>query len=239
LVNFGMRLALYYSKFHKKTFFNTQRMPNRHRASTKGASMKMNINPLKKIITVVAAFAILGVGGYAFAGWGYGHHMYDGPGYGGNMMYDGPGYGGHMYDGSGYGGHMMYDGGYGGHMYGGPHHGYGNYGYNGDNFQGRNDQSYLSREQIEKLEKQDEAFYKDTEKLRDSLYQKELALRDELAKEKPDAGKAETLQKELSGLRAKFDQKRIDHLIQMRQIAPDAGRGLRGGYGASWAPCWR
>jgi len=214
-----MRLAMYYGKFRKKTFFNTQRMPNMHRASTKGTAMKMNINHLKKIITVVAAFAILGVGGYAFAGWGYGHHMHDGPGYGGHM-YDGPGYGGHMNN--------------------GPHHGYGDYGYDDENYQGRDNRGYLSREQIEKLEKQDEAFYKDTEKLRDGLYQKELALRDELAKEKPDTGKAKTLQKELSDLRAKFDQKQIDHQIQMRQIAPEAGRGWRGGYGmGGGGPCRR
>ena len=195
--------------------------------------MKMNINPLRTIITVVAALAVLGIGAYAFADWGYGNHMYDGPGYG-RHMYDGPYYGGHMYDGSGYG-RGMHDGpGYGRHMYDGPRRGY-----DDENYQGRDDRDYLSREQIEKLQKENEAFYKDTEKLRDNLYQKELVLRDELAKEKPDAGKAQTLQKELSDLRAKFDQKQIDHQLQIRQIAPEAGRGWRGGYGMGGGPRWR
>ena len=192
--------------------------------------MKMNNNAFKTIITVLAVVGILGIGAYAFAGWGYGHHMYDDSGYGR-----------HMYDDSGYGRHMYDDSGYGRHMYGGPHHGYGASGYDDEYCADRGDQANLSQEQIEKLEKQKEVFYKDTEKLRDSLYQKERALRDELAKENPDAGKAENLQKEISGLRTEFDQKRIEHLIQMRQIAPNAGRGWRSGsgYGAGGGPCWR
>ena len=135
-------------------------------------------------------------------------------------------------------------GGYGYHGYG-PHHGYGHHGY------GRGygpDCDYgddLSREEIETLEKQAEAFEKDTAVLRDSVYQKQLALRSKLAKENPDAKKAATLQKEISDLRAEFDQKRIEHEIKTRKMVPNAGRGMMRGYGSrgygsrGHGECWR
>ena len=134
-----------------------------------------------------------------------------------------------------------FSGGYGGNgwMHGGPgmHHGYSGgpgYGYPSD----------LKEEEFKSLEKERAAFIKETDKLRQSLYSKELELRGELLKENPDAGKAAGLQKEISDLEARLDQKRIDHMINARKINPNVGRGYAGmghmmGYGSqNQGACW-
>jgi len=90
----------------------------------------------------------------------------------------------------------------------------------------------LTQKEFESLEMEREAFMKDTRKLRENIHDKRVDLRRELAGENPDAKKAGNLQKEISGLRAELDQKKIGHLVKMRKIAPSAGRGWRGGYGS-------
>jgi len=102
----------------------------------------------------------------------------------------------------------------------------------------------LSEEQIKKLDKERNAFYKATEDLRQEIYQKELELRSELSKANPDAEKAASLQKNISKLEARLNQKQIDHMIAVKKINPNAGRGFmeRGprGYGSSYrGSCWR
>jgi zinc resistance-associated protein len=107
----------------------------------------------------------------------------------------------------------------------------------------------LSDQEIKQLETQREKFYNDTKKLRDSLYKKERDLHDELAQDKPDTVKAAKLQKEISGLKAQFDQKRVAHMIEMKKVNPNIGSGYgRGhmhggpmmGYGGRGAgPCWQ
>jgi Spy/CpxP family protein refolding chaperone len=92
----------------------------------------------------------------------------------------------------------------------------------------------LSDEQITRLEKERQAFFEETRDLRENLYQKELELRSELAKEDPDSQKAAGLQAEISGLTAQLDQKRIDRRIKMQKENPEffAGRGYgKGGRG--------
>jgi len=102
----------------------------------------------------------------------------------------------------------------------------------------------MSKEQIMKLDKERDAFYKATEDLRQEIYQKELELRSELSRANPDAKKAASLQKEISELEARLNQKQIDHMIAVKKISPNAGRGFmeRGsrGYGSSYnGSCWR
>ena len=92
--------------------------------------------------------------------------------------------------------------------------------------------SNLTQEEIEKLQAERKAYHKDTQKLRQDIYQKELALRSELVKENPDAQKALEMQKEISDLSAEMDQKRVNHLIKVREIAPNAGRGMMKGFGS-------
>ena len=86
----------------------------------------------------------------------------------------------------------------------------------------------LSEEETKKLEEANEAFFKETEELRRSIYEKELALRSEMIKENPDPKKAADLQKEISDLESRFDQKRLERRLEMQKINPHAGRGFRG-----------
>ena len=95
-------------------------------------------------------------------------------------------------------------------------------------------QGNLSDEQITRLDKERQVFFEETQNLRENLYQKELELRSELAKEYPDAQKATGLQTQISELTAQLDQKRIDHRIKMKKENPEffAGRGYgQGGRG--------
>lgn len=108
------------------------------------------------------------------------------------------------------------------------HHGQG-WHHRGDSYGPRYDDQ-LSKEQYEQIEEKREAFFKATQDLRTDLYEKERNLRNELAKEEPDVSKASQLQKEISELEAQLDQRRVAHMIEMRKLAPNAGRGyMRGG----------
>lgn len=139
-------------------------------------------------------------------------------------------------------GHMGGGYGYYGRMHDGPMMMYqGNYGEPGYDYR-----TNLNDEEIKALEKERSAFLKATDSIRRNLYSKELELRSELYKENPNAAKAEALQKEISELESELDQKRIDHMIKMRKLSPNDGRGfMMGGYHmgyGSFSPedsCWR
>lgn len=165
---------------------------------------------------IVAAVLTLVAGGLAMAhdGWG-------GPrgGYGGHMM----GYGGHMM-GPVCGGHMM---GYGPMMGPGYGSGYGGYG-------------DLSQEEYEKLEAARDKFFDETRELRRQLDEKRYDIQKELAKENPDRDKITALQSDVSKLRSEFDEKALDHRLEVRDIVPESARGGRGyarGYGGG-GYCW-
>ncbi|MBT8364731.1 MAG: periplasmic heavy metal sensor [Deltaproteobacteria bacterium] len=137
-------------------------------------------------------------------------------------------------------GHM--GGGYGNYdrMHGGPrmHQGY----YGEPSYDYRAD---LKDEDIKALDEERSAFFKETENIRRNLYSKRLELRSELIKNNPDASKAGALQKEISELEAQLDRKRIDHMIKIRKISPDDGRGYAAtgptmGYGSQDpGSCWQ
>ena len=99
----------------------------------------------------------------------------------------------------------------------------------------------LSDDDVAALEKEREAFFKATENLRQDIYAKRLALRSELAKKDPDVKNAQDLQKAISDLEAKIDQERVDHMIKMKKINPNAGRGYGSGrgHGRGGGYCWR
>ena len=165
---------------------------------------------------VVAAIVLLAGSTLAFAHGGWGNN----DGYNGNMM--GPGYGGYMM-GPGYGGHMMGPGwgrGY------GPGPGYAN----------------LSEEQRAKIDAARDKFFDETRTLRRSIDDKSYELRREMDKENPDAKKVGELQKDLSKLQADFDQKAVQHRIEMRKLVPEDARGYGRGYGRGYygrGNCWQ
>jgi Spy/CpxP family protein refolding chaperone len=84
----------------------------------------------------------------------------------------------------------------------------------------------LSPEQREQMETERQAFFDATKIERQDLYAKRLELRAEMAKSQPDLKKASALQEEVSSLQGRLDQKRLSHIMAMRKINPDAGRGF-------------
>ena len=103
-----------------------------------------------------------------------------------------------------------------------PRGGYGGPGFGGD----------LTDEEIGTLQKERNAFFESSRELREKLYQKNLELRAEMAKQNPDAKKAAELQKEVSELDGALDQKRLDHQLKMKKDHPQIyGKGLGGGMG--------
>jgi len=118
-----------------------------------------------------------------------------------------------------------------GHMMGpdnwkpGWHH-RGGYGYGQERYYGN-----LSAEELANLDQQRAEYFKTTENARQKLYEKELALRSELAKEDPDTSKASTLQSDISKLQSNLDQERLNYEIKARKSAPSYNRGS-GGYGS-------
>ncbi len=121
-------------------------------------------------------------------------------------------------------GHMTGPGGWGADMHSG--YGYGQEGYYGN----------LSADEIAKIDQQRAEFFKATENIRQKLYEKELALRSELAKENPDTSEASKLQNDISKLQSNLDQKRLNYEIRVRKSVPSYNRGHRGygpmmGYG--------
>lgn len=178
---------------------------------------KMKTNLTKKSLIIGAALLLMGAA-IAFAGGGY----RGGDGYGGHMMGYGSGYGmgpGMMGNGYGMGPGMM---GY------GPGYDNNGRGY-GDN---------LSAEQRTKLDAAQEKFFAETHDLRNKIEDQRDALQEELSKDNPDAAKVGNLQKELSTLQAEFDQKAVQHQIEVRKVLPEnfSGRGYGQGYGSN---CWQ
>lgn len=77
---------------------------------------------------------------------------------------------------------------------------------------------------INKLNAEQESFIRSTEALRQTIYEKELYLKAELVKKQPDIVTALGFQKEISEARGKFEQKMVEHLIQMKMINLEAER---------------
>lgn len=105
----------------------------------------------------------------------------------------------------------------------------------------------LTDDQRKKIDDARQAFFKDTQDLRQQIYEKQMALRAELAKKEPDVAVATGIQKELSRYKGTLDEKRLQHLIEIKKIAPYARQGFLGGGkrgggprgGGSGGPCWR
>lgn len=88
-----------------------------------------------------------------------------------------------------------------------------------------NRNSDLTTEQREALEKLHEEFYDETLDLRNDLRTKRTELINIMSQKEPDEKKAKAVQKEISDIQAKLDQKRIELRIKVLKINPDAGYG--------------
>ncbi len=117
-------------------------------------------------------------------------------------------------------------------------HGYWN-GYLGDD---------IKDEDIKKLNDARQKFLTETQDLRSDINEKEFLIRNELSRSEPDANKVIKLQKQLSALRANLDEKWVNHMIAMKKINPDIGRGYAMGHGPGYGRgqgrghgrnCWR
>jgi Spy/CpxP family protein refolding chaperone len=101
----------------------------------------------------------------------------------------------------------------------------------------------LTEDEIKKINEEREAFFKATDDLRQDIYAKEMELNSELAKKNIDADKAAKIQKEISELESKFDQKRLEHMIKMKKLNPHMakgfGMGMGMGGGCQQGPCGR
>ena len=105
--------------------------------------------------------------------------------------------------------------------------------------------SDLTDEEAAQIDAAREKFFAETKDLRTQMRNLRTDLRDEMTKEAPDEATVLELQKELSGIKADFDQKRVQHRLEMRKIAPEKfqergfGRGYGRGYGRGGGGCWR
>jgi len=119
---------------------------------------------------------------------------------------------------------------------GGRHMGWGpgpGYGYCGDYGPGSGNLTDEQRTQLDTLNKK---FFDETAQLRNEIWTKSRELNALLNSPNPDGEKARALQKEISDLRAKMAEKRLDFEIEERKVAPDTryGQGYGQGYGRGW-----
>jgi hypothetical protein len=87
----------------------------------------------------------------------------------------------------------------------------------------------LSNEAQNDLAKERQAFFTETQDLRQEIHKKRVELQIELSKKNPDIQKVAALHKDISKLAEEFDQKRLAFILKMKKINPNFGRmGLRG-----------
>jgi zinc resistance-associated protein len=117
-------------------------------------------------------------------------------------------------------------------------HGYGK----GRGFQPGDFTGKLSEEDQKKLDQERQAFRDATKGLKQDMRKTRFELMAELSGKEIDAQKAMALQKKLSDLSAQLDQKRLGHLLKIKEMFPDfddrhgaffhkgRGPGRRAGY---------
>ena len=109
----------------------------------------------------------------------------------------------------------------------------------------------VTKEQRSTLQELDKKFYNETATLRNEIVAMSDELNTLLNSADPDPEKAKTLQKSLSEVRAKMDEKRLAYTLEIRTIIPESRfrhrygwgyRHHRKGYGSGMygtGSCWR
>jgi zinc resistance-associated protein len=94
----------------------------------------------------------------------------------------------------------------------------------------------LTDNQRAELEKLHQQYVDDTAKMREEIWNKSAELDTLLNSSNPDPKKAKGLQREISDLKTKMSDKRVDFELKARKIAPNArfGRGYGKGYGRGY-----
>jgi zinc resistance-associated protein len=97
------------------------------------------------------------------------------------------------------------------------------YGQGGPGYCGQDRRGYenLTEGQRSQLDKLHQKFYDDTAQLRDEIRAKSAELDTLLNSSNPDAERAKALQKEISDLRARIAQNRINLELEERKVAPE------------------
>ena len=99
---------------------------------------------------------------------------------------------------------------------------------------GRGSYGNLTSAQETKLEALDRKFYDETRELNDKIWTRSRDLDNVLNSSNPDLEEAKALQKEISDLRSKLDEKTVTYELEARKIAPEQQLGSHGygrGYG--------
>ena len=119
---------------------------------------------------------------------------------------------------------------------------------------GQHERGYgnLTEEQRSTLQELDRKFYNETATLRNEIMAMSDELNNLLNSADPDPEKAKTLQKSLSELRAKMDEKRLSYTLETSKIIPEFRsrhrygwgyrhhkRGYGSGMGYHPGSCWR
>lgn len=112
-------------------------------------------------------------------------------------------------------------------------HGYGNHGL------GCGYQMNMSDEDYKAMQEQRAAFLEKTADTRREMMKNQALMQAELASETPDVKRMKEIQKEISALRAKMDEARLTHMLEMRKTNPGfagfcpygMGRGMGHGMG--------
>jgi zinc resistance-associated protein len=103
-------------------------------------------------------------------------------------------------------------------------------------------QSNLTPEQQTQMRELHKKYLDEISEMRNEMMKKSIDLNSALNGSKPDAKKAKAIQKEISDLRAKLAQARIDYIIEAKKINPDArfgGPGMGGMKGIMNRPFFR
>lgn len=83
-------------------------------------------------------------------------------------------------------------------------------------------------DEMNRFHEEKASFMKETETLRQRLYQKNLELKAELSKTNVDAATVSNMKKEISSIEASIDQKRLGHRSKLNQIKSGLGHMSRG-----------
>ena len=108
-------------------------------------------------------------------------------------------------------------------------------------WQGSRPYGNLTESQMAELEKLEKKYFSDTGKLKEEIWTKSDELENLLSESDADPDKARALQREISDLKAKMAENKLNFQLEARKVAPDVrfGQGYGLGHGSEYkrGPC--